>query len=46
MGTGELVTGKPLEDSTDEVERMKSVEEAEGLSRLAELRLKKKWSSQ
>lgn len=41
---GELVASNPLENSTDEREGVISVEVAEGLSRLAEPRLKKNWS--
>lgn len=41
--TGELVASDPLDNSTDEKEKVLSVEVIEGLSRLAELRLKKTW---
>lgn len=41
--SGELVASDPLDSSTDEKERVLSVEVIEGLSRLAELRLKKTW---
>lgn len=39
--SGELVASDPLDNSTDDKERVTSVEVTEGLSRLAELKLKK-----